>query len=395
MKILVVGAGAQGSAAASILSRDNNVEQVILGDINGDVARAVVDKINNSKLSYVEIDVNDVDSVASISDGFDVIMDFSMPWLVPKVMEAALKAGTHYVNTAFDAPFWDEITSGKELSYDKEFEAIGKTALMGCGATPGMSNVYVKKYVDQLDTVENIFINCTLEGTEELPKARPWFPGWSPTQAMIDFSTEATVYEDEKFKTVPVFSGEECFDFKAPINKSWIAYHAHEEAFSIPYVFKSKGLKNSYFKFFLDEQAATFVKMGFIPGNEIEVDGVKVKPFDVLIKLTQKPADGFLNEERPKDNADPMPTTLFLNIKGEKDGQKKEFNVLLPSLSSNKQEVFDAFGTTIIIVALPAVVGAKMCVEGVKKGITFAEELDPQKFIELMTKDISYSEILY
>ena len=90
-----------------------------------------------------------------------------------------------------------------------------------------------------------------------------------------------------------------------------------------------------------------------------------------------------------------MPTTLFLNIKGEKDGQKKEFNVLLPSLSSNKQEVFDAFGTTIIIVALPAVVGAKMCVEGVKKGITFAEELDPEKFIELMTKDISYSEILY
>lgn len=395
MKILVVGAGAQGSAATSILSRDNNVEQVILGDINGDVARAVVDKINNSKVSHVELDVNDVDRVASIADGFDVIMDFSMPWLVPKVMEAALKAGTHYVNTAFDAPFWDEITSGKELSYDKEFEEIGKTALMGCGATPGMSNVYVKKYVDQLDTVENIFINCTLEGTEELPKARPWFPGWSPTQAMIDFSTEATIYEDEEFKTVPVFSGEECFDFKSPINKSWIAYHAHEEAFSIPYVFKSKGLKNSYFKFFLDEQAATFVKMGFVPGNEIEVDGAKVKPFDVLIKLTQKPADGFLNEERPKDNTDPMPTTLFLNIKGEKDGQKKEFNVLLPSLSSNKQEVFDAFGTTIIIVALPAVVGAKMCVEGVKKGITFAEELDPQKFIELMTKDISYSEILY
>ena len=194
MKILVVGAGAQGSAATSILSRDNNVEQVILGDINGDVARAVVDKINNSKVSHVELDVNDVDRVASIADGFDVIMDFSMPWLVPKVMEAALKAGTHYVNTAFDAPFWDEITSGKELSYDKEFEAIGKTALMGCGATPGMSNVYVKKYVDQLDTVENIFINCTLEGTEELPKARPWFPGWSPTQAMIDFSTEATIY---------------------------------------------------------------------------------------------------------------------------------------------------------------------------------------------------------
>ena len=50
MKILVVGAGAQGSAATSILSRDNNVEQVILGDINGDVARAAVDNANLKKM---------------------------------------------------------------------------------------------------------------------------------------------------------------------------------------------------------------------------------------------------------------------------------------------------------------------------------------------------------
>lgn len=395
MKVLVLGAGAQGSAAASILSRDNDVKKVILGDINGEEAKAVVDKISSPKVTNVTLDANDVNKVAETAKDCDVIMDFSMPWLVPKVMEAALKAKTHYVNTAFDAPFWDEITAGKELSYAKEFEAIGKTALMGCGATPGMANVYVRKYVDQLDTVDDIFINCTLEGIEAPSKARPWFPGWSPTQAMIDFSTEATIYENGKFKTVPVFSGEEYYDFKEPINKSWIAYHAHEEAFSIPYVFRAKGIKNSYFKFFLDEQAATFVKMGFVPGNEIEVDGMKVKPFDVLIKLTQKPADGFLNEKRPKDNTDPMPTTLFLDINGEKDGKKKSFHVLLPSLSSNKQEVYDAFGTTIIIVALPAVVGAKMCVSGAKKGIAFAEELDPEKFIALMTKDIAYSEVLY
>lgn len=395
MRVLVIGAGAQGSAATSILCRDEDVQKVVLGDINGVIAKAVADKINNPKLESITIDAGDVDAVAKAADGCDVIMDFSMPWLVPNVMQAALKAKTHYVNTAFDTPFWDEITEGKELSYDKEFKAIGKTALMGCGATPGMSNVYVKKYVDQLDTVEEIFINCTLDGAQELPKARPWFPGWSPTQAMIDFSTDATIYEENKFKTVPVFAGEENYDFKEPINKSWIAYHAHEEAFSIPYVFKAKGLKNSYFKFLLDQQAATFVKMGFVPGNEIELNGTKVKPFDVLIAMTQKPTDGFLNETRPVNNDAPMPTTLFLDIKGTKDGQTKEFHVLLPDLSTNKQEVYDAFGTTIIIVALPATVGAKMCLEGVKPGITFAEELDPNRFIELMTKDISYNETLY
>lgn len=395
MKAMIIGAGAQGAAAAAILARDESVEKIILGDLNEKMVTQVAEKINSDKLEHVVVDANDVDKVAEYAKAADVIIDFAMPWLVPKVMEAAIKAKVHYVNSAFDTPFWDELAEGKPLSYHEEFVKIGKTAIMGCGATPGMSNVYVRKYVDKLDTVENIFINCTLKGPQELSKARPWFPGWSPRQAMIDFATEPMIFENGKYKKMPIFSGEEEFDFKEPINKGWIAYHSHEEAYSIPHVFKEKGLVNSNFKFILDEQAATFVKMGFVPENEIIVNGQKVKPLDVLVEMTEKTSDVFTGEKRPVNDFDPMPTTLFLIIKGKKDGKDVTYNVLLPALNAKRQQVYDIFGTTIIIVALPAITGAKMCIEGVKKGLVFSEELDPNRFIELMTEKIDYKEQLF
>ena len=50
------------------------------------------------------------------------------------------------------------------------------------------------------------------------------------------------------------------------------------------------------FKYPVDPLAGAFVKMGFADDREIDVNGVRVVPRDVLMKLVQRPANAFLDE---------------------------------------------------------------------------------------------------
>jgi saccharopine dehydrogenase-like NADP-dependent oxidoreductase len=55
---------------------------------------------------------------------------------------------------------------------------------------------------------------------------------------------------------------------------------------------------------------------------------------------------------------------------------------------SNKElqrQLFKVYGTTMVYVALPAVVGARMCVKGeMESGVISPDNLDPQKFFSGM-----------
>lgn len=395
MKILIMGAGAQGSAAASILANDNGVDEVVLADFDKDLADRVVAKIGPEKFTTAKVNADNLDEIVALADGCDAIMDFVMPWHVPNVMNAALKVGAHYVNTAYDAPFWDQLVNGEELYLQKEFQEAGLTALLGCGGTPGLYNVVARLYADKLDTVDTIQFRCLTQHDDSIEnKVKPWNPGWAPAQALIDYCSEPIIFENGEYKKVKPFNEPEIYDFGDILKNCWAVHHSHEEAYSIPHVFKDKGIKNCNFKYILDEQAATFFCMGFTPDNEIELNGQKIKPFDVLIALTEHPGDGFFEEQPPAE--DDQGTILWAQsaeIYGTKDGEEKSYKVWIPGYFLYPKEVYESCGTTLVNVALPAFVGIKMCIEGTKKGVIFAEELDPNRFLEIMKEKVPSYEL--
>lgn len=395
MKVLVMGAGKQGAAAASICAKDNVVESIILADINLELADKVAAKINSEKITTKMVNANEIDDIAAAAKGCDVIMDFCLPWHVPNVMQAALKAGTHYVNSAYDAPFWDQLVNGEKLYLYDEFEKAGLSALLGCGGCPGIYNVVARLYADKMDTVESVYYKCLeVPNTSLENKVKPWNPGWAPAQALIDFSVEPIIFEDGKYKRMPIFSGLEYYDFKGTMPPCPAAYHSHEEAYQTPYCFKDKGIKNCNFKYLVDEQAATFVKMGFVPDKVIKVDGQQVKPFDVLISMVEKASDGFLNEVPPTGNEKfELLYPQCTEVNGTKDGKPVSYTVMIDYFYAHPIECYNACGCLGVSVALPVVLGAKMLIEGAKKGVIFAEELNPNRFMELVYEKIPSFEL--
>lgn len=84
-----------------------------------------------------------------------------------------------------------------------------------------------------------------------------------------------------------------------------------------------------------------------------------------------------------------MGNPIVMEMKGAKSGEDVTYTLSWPyslfTSSEEKLEFYRKFGTTNIAVALPAIVGAKMCVEGgTREGVIAPERLDPIKFPKMM-----------
>jgi saccharopine dehydrogenase-like NADP-dependent oxidoreductase len=82
----------------------------------------------------------------------------------------------------------------------------------------------------RLDDVERIAIK-----DYALTEGEGYVPLWIPSVYAIDCATEPYVWEDGAPKRVPIFSGEEIYDFPPPLGvKGKLYLHAHEEPVTIP-----------------------------------------------------------------------------------------------------------------------------------------------------------------
>ena len=384
MRVLVIGAGGQGGPCASVLAKESDVSEIVLGDINFDVVQSVIKKIGSQKIKSIQLDASSYEKVLIAAQNMDVVIDLVIPQFAPNIMRAALAAGANYVNSAFDTPFWDQLVRNEPLMLDKEFKAAGRTALLGCGLTPGITNVMIKYYCDQLGRVKNVKIRCGGRALGKENLVKEWYPGWSPKQALIDFATEPNVFRNKAYKKLPIFSEIEEYDFLEPVNQIPVAHHSHEEVYSIPrYI--NKGIEYCDFKYYIDTQAATFIKTGFTPDNEVSVNGQKIKPFDVLMALVTQPTNYFINEDNKLEGGPTYSFKILIEVDGYKDNEYKSFKVVIPNLS-DYPIAYDLFGTSYIDIALPAVIGAKMCMKGIEKGILFPECLDAEVFIDQIRK---------
>jgi saccharopine dehydrogenase-like NADP-dependent oxidoreductase len=104
MKVLVVGAGAQGGPCASILSRDKTVSGIVLGDIDLGLANKVKEKLLSDKITTVKVDAGDMADIEKAAKGVDVIINLTLTAFDVNIMKTALKVGAHYVDTSFGEP---------------------------------------------------------------------------------------------------------------------------------------------------------------------------------------------------------------------------------------------------------------------------------------------------
>jgi len=386
-KVLIVGAGGQGGPCASILAKDKDVAEIVLGDIDVELANRVKNKIKSDKINAVKLDAGKVEEIKSAAQGADVIINLALIQFNANIMKAAVENGSHYVDTATGDPVWTQLTKGQSLELDNEFKKAGLTALIACGGTPGVTNVLIRYTCDKLDRVDEIRIRAgrkRLKESEEVVRA--WDPGWAPEVALTDYALPPGVFENGKHQVYPIFSGCEEYVFPDPVGPVLVTHHAHEESVTLSR-FIGKGIKYCDFKYPIDPIAGALVKMGFAERKAIDVKGVKVVPLDVVMKLVHHPVDTFLGEDESVVKLPPeVVGFIVMEIKGAKASENVTYKLVKPSATAEENlRLYKRFGTTRIGVALPAIVGAKMCMAGeAERGVIAPECLDAKKFLKRM-----------
>lgn len=393
MKCLVLGAGAQGAAAAAILTRADDVESVLLADRDERLAADVRSRLDADprgdagKVAVTAADARDVDGVARLAAGRDVILNFVHMDFSSAVRAAALVAETHYVDSASDLQWQRDIAFEGRVNDDESFRSAGLTALSGSGDTPGVANALARYAADMLDEVDELIIRlgyADLSGAPA-PVYVGFDPGWSPEVALQDFHDKACVFTAGKPTMQGPFANPETFRFPEPVGEMLICSHSHDESYTLPF-FIGKGIRECDFRYAIDQAAGTLVAMGFgDPDRVIDLsDGSRVKPFDVAMALTPRPGDRTVVTEDELDGLPVWRASMVITAKGRADGHPKRVVVHRPyGLTPEVRRRFLAtLGTVDPFVAAPAVAGARLMVRGATPpGVMPVEALDPLAYL--------------
>lgn len=195
MKVLVVGgAGEMGRVGAATIAADEAVDGVLVADRNVAGAHAVAISIG-SKATAVALDITDPVALDEALRGVDLVMNTVGPFyrFGRPVLEAAIRAHTHYTDIMDD---WEPTADLLKLSDDAK--AAGVTAILGAGASPGVSNILAAAAMSKLDEARSL--HTVWRGGVGLPPTPPPGTHIEPSAAvehwLHNLSTPAPVWRD-------------------------------------------------------------------------------------------------------------------------------------------------------------------------------------------------------
>jgi saccharopine dehydrogenase (NAD+, L-lysine-forming) len=369
MKVLVLGGcGAMGKAIVRDLCENPEVNEIVIGDINLTKAKAYAKEVGSQKISVKKVDIKDQDQLVKACRGVNVVVNSSWYEFNLDVMKAALKTKSHYVDLGGLYH-----VSKKQLKLDKDFKKAGITAILGIGASPGITNVLAGYGASKLDSVREVHIRTGAKGGGGF--------AYSAKTILDEVTMNPVVFENGKFKEVEPLSGKERYRLPSPVDEVDGFYSIHSELATLP--FTIKGIKTVTFRVgfspSLLQKVNVLLELGLLNTNQISIKGDKISPKDFLYNYL-----GTLTAPPSMDEF----KSLQVEVIGKKGGVIKKLFFETVVKSSKKWNL----RATAIWTGVPAAITAHWLGKGkiLSKGVLPPEVgIDPEAFIsELAKRDI-------
>jgi lysine 6-dehydrogenase len=153
MRMLVLGAGLQGSACAYDLLQNPDVAEVRLADINVQQLPDFLAPYSGPRLLSTPLDVRDREAVVAVMRSCDAVMSAIPYYFNLDMAKCAIEAGVHFCDLGGNT----ELVIGQK-ALDADATAKGVTIVPDCGLAPGMVNILAEHGIQQLDAVESVKI---------------------------------------------------------------------------------------------------------------------------------------------------------------------------------------------------------------------------------------------
>lgn len=387
-KVLIIGAGGVGNVVVKkCASLPEVFTNICLASRTIEKCRKIKDevlKLYNREIKISKVDADDIDDTVKVIKSFkpDLVVNVALPYQDLTIMEACLKTGVHYLDTAnYEPPDEAHFEYSWQWAYQDRFEKKGIMAVLGCGFDPGVTNVfcaYAQKHLyDEIKTIDILDANAGEHG-------HPFATNFNPEINIREVTQVVRHWKKGKWIETPPILDPKCvhFTFKYPVagpKESYLLYHEEMESL----VKHIKGLERIRFWMTFSDNYLTHLKVlnniGMTRIDEIDYEGKKIVPLKFLKVLL------------------PDPGTLGVNYKGKtvigcifdgiKNGKRKKIYIynVCDHAEAYKEVQAQAVSYT---TGVPAMVGAMMILKGVwkGKGVFNVEQLDPDAFMESLNK---------
>jgi lysine 6-dehydrogenase len=344
MKILVLGAGLVGGPMALDLNKDEKFEVAV-----ADISAENLARLNSSGIKTICMDLSNQEDLKSLVEKFDKVISAVPGFMGYNTLKTIILAGKDVIDIAF---FPEDPFTLHDLARKNNV-----TAIIDCGVAPGMSNILTGYVHYLLDETTN-----AISYVGGLPEVRQWpyeyKAVFSPIDVVEEYTRPARYIANGKLVVKPALSEPELLEFPGvgtleAFNSDGIRTLA--ETINAPNI-KEKTLRYPGHI----EKMRMLRETGFFSQEEIEVNGVMIKPMDVTAKLL------FPAWELKEGEVDL--TVMKVIVEGKKNGKKLTYTYDLLDRLDKETGIHSMARTT----GYTATVAMRMIVDGVytEKGIS-------------------------
>jgi len=161
MKVLALGgSGGMGRFAVRALADSDIIDSIVVADLNRTAAEAFSFGLPDT-VSSLGLDVTDGDGLRAAMREADVVANFVGPFFSfgPPVLKAAIESCCHYLDICDD---WEPTLA--MLEQDEAAQRAGITAILGLGASPGLTNLLALLAMRELDSVHTVITGWNMGG---------------------------------------------------------------------------------------------------------------------------------------------------------------------------------------------------------------------------------------
>ena len=188
MHVVVLGAaGDMGRTAVRQLARNEAITELVLADLDHEGAASLVASIEGNaggRVSAARCDVLDDLEGRRVLDRADLVLNCAGPFFrlgVP-ALHAAIDTTTTYIDICDDPEPTIEM-----LALDERAREAGVVAVIGMGASPGVSNLLALRAARRLDSVRDCFTGWSLDDSTDGDEAGLAHADGSPSSAVVHF----------------------------------------------------------------------------------------------------------------------------------------------------------------------------------------------------------------
>jgi saccharopine dehydrogenase (NAD+, L-lysine-forming) len=379
--VLIIGAGGVGNVVAHKCAMLPDVfGEITLASRTESKCRAIAADVlrrTGKTLATARVDADDpAETAALIRDtGATLVINVALPYQDLAIMDACLEAGCDYLDTAnYEPKDVAKFEYGWQWAYRERFEAAGRSALLGSGFDPGVTNVFtawaLKHHFDEIHTLDIVDVNAGDHG-------HAFATNFNPEINIREVTAPCRHWENGEFVETPPMSEHRAFTCPQGVGTHEIYRMYHEELESL-----TKHLPGLRRASFWMSFSPNYLKHLEVLGNvgmtridEVDYRGQKIVPLQFLKAVLPDP--GGLGE-RTKGR-----TCIGNIVTGVKDGRPKA--VYVHNICDH-EACFEEVGSQAIsyTTGVPAMIGAKLMLEGTwrKPGVWNMEQHDPDPFMD-------------